>query len=306
MKLRRKIILVSAVLTGAPSLVLSRRCKVDARTECVITDPSAEFAKYNGLSCKELEYNYKIDMQKVMEKTYSGKINDNGYPQINVRYEWEMCNMNKRSNEKVELNRRKTFARLGDADQPIIVTGKIDQGDCRTYELSTSINTEDRYHTSLTQMKGLLLVEGKRKKRKCLDYMYSSTRLQYSDDCDITANIKCNLWDAHEGDVTLNPCKGNIDYDVNGECYEVPVVYEWEVCNNENQSINVDQPESIYKLNNRDIGKIDSPLKPKHCANYKKLTFIDSCRKWRRQSSIFVLGLDDTERKCRVNAFLEL
>uniref|UniRef100_A0A7S3V649 Uncharacterized protein n=1 Tax=Chaetoceros debilis TaxID=122233 RepID=A0A7S3V649_9STRA len=178
MKLRRKIILVSAVLTGAPSLVLSRRCKVDARTECVITDPSAEFAKYNGLSCKELEYNYKIDMQKVMEKTYSGKINDNGYPQINVRYEWEMCNMNKRSNEKVELNRRKTFARLGDADQPIIVTGKIDQGDCRTYELSTSINTEDRYHTSLTQMKGLLLVEGKRKKRKCLDYMYSSTRLQ--------------------------------------------------------------------------------------------------------------------------------
>lgn len=70
---------------------------------------------------------------------------------------------------------------------------------------------------------------------------------------------------------------------MNQDCNDIPVVYEWEVCNNENQTIHMDLSESIYKLNNKDIGKIDTPLEPKRCANYKKVVYINSCRKSRRR-----------------------
>ncbi len=113
------------------------------------------------MDCIEFAERYSIDRQKAADGSYSGVINENGYPQIRVRYKWSMCNMNEKAIEKVTLIPEKSSASLMGKQEPINKEGVLKPGLCRKHKIVTRIDTEVRDHNISTEMSALLTIGGK-------------------------------------------------------------------------------------------------------------------------------------------------
>lgn len=136
------------------------------------------------MDCRLFQNRYIIDVEKVRSKSYSGIINENGFPQIAVDYLWKMCNMN-HSNGQVKMVPAESSALYKDVPQPIRKGGIIGEGNCRRFQRSTHLDTETRYHKLTTTMNGYLKIGDKiydtePEVKKCFDEMKYLVRLNVS------------------------------------------------------------------------------------------------------------------------------
>lgn len=126
-------------------------------------------------------------MDKVAKRTYSGTLNENGYPMINVKYQWKMCNYNESDSgtEQVKMVPARSSALNKGVPQPINKNGFINQGKCRKFETTARINSETRFHKISTTMSGFIKIgdviyDSEPEIRKCFDRQVYSIRIRVS------------------------------------------------------------------------------------------------------------------------------
>jgi len=302
-----KLHLAIALLIGIvfTSSVQALQCDVKARASCIITDERPEFYEFKNLDCRKFTGVYDIDIEKVENRTYSGVINENGYPQINVQYKWQMCNLNSNPNEDVQISSQTSYAKLEQEEQLINKSGHISQGNCRTHKISTFMDTEVRYHKLSTYMEGFLKIGDKiydtepNDKVVCQDYNFYRTRIRRSDDCKLEAQAKCYLMDVNTGKSTTTMCNGNIEYSSNSKC-SVPVRYEWEACNYEDYDITLNPRRSKLKLNGSVVEKLDTTIEATKCVTFISDKEIDCSKNTDANSiSLSLRGKGKGLRECR-------
>lgn len=111
-----------------------------------------------------------------------------------------MCNLNRNSNEFVKISSQESYAKLEHEKQPINKSGHIGQGKCRTYKISSQMDTEVRYHTLSTFVKGFLMIDDKIYNTEpndnvvCKDYKFYRTRVRRSDDCKLEVSLDCDCF----------------------------------------------------------------------------------------------------------------
>ena len=128
-----------------------------------------------------------IDKDKVAKRTYSGTINENGYPRIKVNYLWKICNNNESESgmEQVKIVPSESSALNKAVPQPINNEGFINEGKCRKFETTARINTETRFHRISTKMIGFLKIgdtiyDSEPDIRKCIDEEIYRIRVRVS------------------------------------------------------------------------------------------------------------------------------
>ena len=91
----------------------------------------------------------------------------------------------------------------------------------------------------------------------------------------IQASVNCII--KNEGSNEETPCKGNIDS--SRFCEDIPVQYQWKVCNNEDKAIRINRAKSNYKYDGKIEGDIDEVIEPKQCNEYLKDSVMNTCEK---------------------------
>lgn len=90
------------------------------------------------------------------------------------------------------------------------------------------------------------------------------------------ASTRCILLNQY-GTPTTIPCNDNIEYFENGQCRNVRVRYEGEVCNYEGRKIWIDKKKSKGKLDKIMFAKMKRSIGVGECVTFAKDTIINNC-----------------------------
>lgn len=73
------------------------------------------------------------------------------------------------------------------------------------------------------------------------------------------------------------PCNANID--ISSTCEDIPVQYQWRVCNGEDRAIRINRSKSKYKNDGEVEGNVDAVIESKQCIEYFKDSVLNTCDK---------------------------
>jgi len=157
---------------------------LQAEAECTVTDTRDAYKSVKGKDCIFLEVNG------------TKAADDNEYPQINVRYDWKICNYNE-GNSKVKLqdskpsyfklwrskpgkkNKKTLFSKV--FNETTVLKASAPAGaNCQTHEENVLLDTKFGYHFLSAQLQGPTAV----KDEFCYAYAFNPISVKYGS-CDV-------------------------------------------------------------------------------------------------------------------------
>jgi len=196
------------------------------------------------------------------------------------------------------LNNQETAATFKGVKQPNFnANGKMREGQCRKMTTTTLINPDKRYHYASARLAGK--TTSAFGGAECSAFSAYVSRLEYKDDCKVTvsmshevilsficskliklflvqAKVQC-LIENGAGQLTGEECSGTIKRLSATDCNDIPVRYEWKICNGENETVFINRNKSPMKVDGEVQFKVNQRLFKNSCITKRKKAIINTC-----------------------------
>ena len=199
-----------------------------------------------------------------------GLVNDQGLPILKTTLTYQVCNIGSESVKFRHVNKkhgiffkhRQKWSKVTifDSNQKQFAKGVLKPGACVSAIDNKGLDTLKREHETRLDIRAQMKpkMKSNNKLPLCSARTTKIMRFRYTDDCGVDASISCSLQNGKEN----IPCNGNIMHGKEGQCKNIPVSYEYKVCNNDSISIEPKQFKSNAKIGDELYGRVKKAIAP--------------------------------------------
>ena len=219
-------------------------------------------------------------------KYTGGQVNEQGMPILKTTLTYQVCNIGSESikfrhvmkKHGIFFKSRQKWSKVTifDSNQKQFGKGVLKPGVCASAINNIGIDTSKRQFQTSLDLRAQMKPKRKTNQQnlpKCSSKTTKIMRFRYTNDCKVEASVSCSLQSGKEN----VPCNGNIIRGKEGQCKNIPVSYEYKVCNNDSISIEPKPFKSTAKVDDKLYARVKKAIAPGQCWSRVVEDIVNNC-----------------------------